>query len=163
MSLHRRFRQWFRTVSRQVVYPTPGRIQGNRPTHSEAVAPSAPGVFHVRFVGAGAGGDDKCRRIYTHRQSGASGLLCHPVFDRRGANQSAQARMAVSRLPPRNIALPVSVRIAGRTAQLLYAGSAPETEWICAVNAVIPAICSTVVTSTCREDRQCCQSSCQSL
>ena len=106
----------------------------------KAVAPSAPGVFTADSSGIGQAAMTNADGSYnTTANPAAPGSYVTLYLTGEGQTipPGSDGNVATSTA---NVALPVTVLIAGRTAQLLYAGSAPgNVNGFAQINAVIPA------------------------
>ena len=123
------------TTQIQVVYQgsTSDSIQ-------KPIAPSAPGIFTADSSGQGQAAMTNSDGSYNTSSNPAT-PGSYVTFYLTGEGQTnplgSDGNIATSIA---NVALSVTVLIAGRTAQLLYAGSAPgNVNGFCQINAVIPA------------------------
>jgi len=104
------------------------------------IAPSAPGLFTADSSGQGQAAMTNSDGSYNTPSSPAT-PGSYVTFYLTGEGQTnpsgSDGNIATSTA---NVALPVAVLIAGRTAQLLYAGSAPgNVNGFAQINAVVPA------------------------
>ena len=123
------------TTQIQVVYQgsTSDSIQ-------KPIAPSAPGIFTADSSGQGQAAMTNSDNSYNTAANPAI-PGSYVTFYLTGEGQTnplgSDGNIATSTA---NVALPVTVLIAGRTAQLLYAGSAPgNVNGFAQINAIIPA------------------------
>jgi uncharacterized protein (TIGR03437 family) len=123
------------TTQIQVVY------QGSTSNSlQKPIAPSAPGIFTADSSGQGQAAMTNSDNSYNTAANPAT-PGSYVTFYLTGEGQTnplgSDGNIATSTA---NVALSVTVLIAGRTAQLLYAGSAPgNVNGFCQINAVIPA------------------------
>ena len=104
------------------------------------IVPSAPGIFTADSSGQGQGAMTNADGSYNTSSNPAT-PGSYVTFYLTGEGQTdpsgSDGNIATSTA---NVALPVTVLIAGRTAQLLYAGSAPgNVNGFAQINAVIPS------------------------
>jgi uncharacterized protein (TIGR03437 family) len=122
------------TTQIQVVY------QGSTSdSFQKPIAPSAPGIFTADSSGQGQAAMTNSDNSYNTSSNPAT-PGSYVTFYLTGEGQTnplgSDGNIATSTA---NVALSVTVLIAGRTAQLLYAGSAPgNVNGFCQINAVIP-------------------------
>ena len=119
----------------QVVY------QGNTSDSlQKPIAPSAPGIFTADSSGQGQGAMTNSDGSYNTSSNPAtpgSYVTLYLTGEGQTDPSGSDGNIATSTA---NVALPVTVLIAGRTAQLLYAGSAPgNVNGFAQINAIIPA------------------------
>src|ERR1035437_6777082 len=119
----------------QVVYQGSTSVSFQKP-----IAPSAPGIFTADSSGQGQAAMTNSDGSYTTSSSPAT-PGSYVTFYLTGEGQTnpsgSDGNIATSTA---NVALPVTVIIAGRTAQLLYARPAPgNVNGFAKINAVIPA------------------------
>ena len=104
------------------------------------IAPSAPGIFTADSSGQGQAAMTNSDGSYNTSSNPAtpgSYVTLYLTGEGQTNPLGADGNLATSTA---NVALPVTVLIAGRTAQLLYAGSAPgNVNGFAQINAVIPA------------------------
>jgi uncharacterized protein (TIGR03437 family) len=104
------------------------------------IAPSAPGIFTADSSGRGQGAMTNSDGSYNTSSNPAtpgSYVTLYLTGEGQTDPSGSDGNIATSTA---NVALPVTVLIAGRTAQLLYAGSAPgNVNGFAQINAVIPA------------------------
>ena len=104
------------------------------------IAPSAPGIFTADSSGQGPAAMTNSDGSYNTSSNPAtpgSYLTFYLTGEGQTVPPGSDGNIAASTA---NVALPVTVLIAGRTAQLLYAGSAPgNVNGFAQINAVIPA------------------------
>ena len=123
------------TTQIQVVY------QGNTSdSFQKPIAPSAPGIFTADSSGQGQAAMTNSDGSY-NTSSNPAAPGSYVTFYLTGEGQTtpsgSDGNVATSTA---NVVLPVTVLIAGRTVQLLYAGSAPgNINGFAQINAVIPA------------------------
>jgi uncharacterized protein (TIGR03437 family) len=123
------------TTQIQVVY------QGNTSdSFQKPIAPSAPGIFTSDSSGQGQAAMTNSDNSYNTAANPAtpgSWVTFYLTGEGQTDPLGSDGNIATSTA---NVALSVTVLIAGRTAQLLYAGSAPgNVNGFCQINAVIPA------------------------
>lgn len=119
----------------QVVYQGNPSVSFQKP-----IAPSAPGIFTADSSGQGQAAMANSDGSYNTAANPAI-PGSYVTFYLTGEGQTnppgSDGNIATSTA---NVVLPVTVQIAGRTAQLLYAGSAPgNVNGFAQINAVIPA------------------------
>jgi len=119
----------------QVVYQGSTSVSFQKP-----IGPSAPGIFTADSSGqrqAAMANSDASYNTAANPATPGSYVTFYVTGEGQTAPPGSDGNIATSTA---NVALPVTVMIAGRAAQLLYAGSAPgNVDGFCQINAVIPA------------------------
>jgi uncharacterized protein (TIGR03437 family) len=119
----------------QVVYQGSTSVSFQKP-----IAPSAPGIFTADSSGQGQAAmanSDGSYNTAANPATPGSYVTFYLTGEGQTAPPGSDGNIATSTA---NVVLPVTVLIAGRTVQLLYAGSAPgNVNGFCQINGVIPA------------------------
>lgn len=113
---------------------------GTSDSFQKPIAPSAPGLFTVDSSGQGQAAMTNSDGSYNTPSSPAT-PGSYVTFYLTGEGQTNPSGSdGIIATSTANVGLPVTVQIAGRTAQLLYAGSAPgNVNGFAQINAIIPA------------------------
>ena len=119
----------------QVVYQGSPSASFQKP-----IAPSAPGVFTADSSGQGQAAVTNSDGSFNTATTAATPGSYVTLYLTGGGQTDPPGSDGTIAASTANVALPVTVLIAGRTAPVLYAGSAPgNVNGFCQVNAVIPA------------------------
>jgi uncharacterized protein (TIGR03437 family) len=119
----------------QVAYQGSTSVSFQKP-----IAPSAPGIFTADSSGQGQAAMANSDGSYNTAANPATPGSYVTFYLTGGGQTAPPGSDGIIATSTANVVLPVTVLIAGRTVQLLYAGSAPgNVNGFCQINAVIPA------------------------